>query len=244
MKIRQIKSPNFDPRPRSSSTIKFIIIHYTGMQSTRVSLKRLISQKAKVSSHYLIGEKGEVFKLVDENSVAWHAGRSKWKSISNLNNRSIGIELSNKGHFIKYESYKKKQLASLVILLKLLVKKFKVPHENILGHSDIAPLRKKDPGEKFPWNSVLSKVYPRYNFKRNKTLKIKKFKSVDESRKHFFNNLKKIGYRYFSLKKKSSKDKKVVIAFQRRFRPRKIDGVIDQDCIKISDQVLRMLKKA
>ena len=84
----------------------------------------------------------------------------------------------------------------------------------------------------------------RSNFKRNKTLKIKKFKSVDESRKYFFNNLKNIGYRYFYLKKKSSKDKKVVIAFQRRFRPRKIDGVIDQDCIKISDQVLKMLKKA
>ena len=244
MKIRQIKSPNFDPRPRSSSSIKFIIIHYTGMQSTRVSLKRLISQKAKVSSHYLIGEKGEVFKLVDENSVAWHAGKSKWKNFSNLNNLSIGIELSNKGHLIKYENYKKKQLASLVILLKLLVKKFKVPHENVLGHSDIAPLRKKDPGEKFPWISVLSKVYPGYNFVSNKDLKIKKFKSVDDSRKHFFNNLKKIGYRYFSLKKKSSKDKKVVIAFQRKFRPKKIDGAIDQDCIKISDQVLKMLKKA
>ena len=241
MKIRQFKSPNFDPRPRSSSAIKFIIIHYTGMQSTRVSLKRLISQKAKVSSHYLISEKGAVFKLVDENNVAWHAGQSKWKSISNLNNRSIGIELSNKGHFIKYESYKKKQLASLVILLKLLVKKFKVPHENILGHSDIAPLRKKDPGEKFPCKELAKRgIGIWHSISDNKLKKNRKIELDKISEKKFYKNLSKFGY--VVKKNENLKNRRfnnyIVKAFQRRFRQELVNGKLDKECLIISNNLV------
>ena len=120
------------------------------MQSERACIKRLISKKSKVSTHYLINKKGDVKSMVDEKNIAWHAGKSKWKNCINLNNRSIGIELVNKGHQFGYEKFSKQQILKLILLCKYLIKKYKIKKTNILGHSDIAPLRKKDPGEKFP----------------------------------------------------------------------------------------------
>ena len=156
MNFKNINSPNFSKETRKSRDIKFLIIHYTGMQSKIESIKRLTSLKHKVSCHYLIDRNGKTIRLVDDHKVAWHAGKSKWKNIRNLNKYSIGIEIQNKGHFINYQSFPKKQISSLIILIKSLLKKYKIKKNNVLGHSDIAPLRKKDPGEKFPWQ-ILSK---------------------------------------------------------------------------------------
>ena len=152
MKINISYSPNQSVKIRSKKDIIFIIIHYTGMQSERACTRRLMDIKSKVSTHYLINRKGSIIQMVDEKNTAWHAGKSKWRNFINLNNRSIGIELLNKGHQFGYENFSKKQISQLILLCKSLIKKYKIKKTNILGHSDIAHLRKKDPGEKFPWH--------------------------------------------------------------------------------------------
>ena len=125
------------------------------MQSTIESISRLKSAKSKVSCHYLISKNGHIYRLVSEKNVAWHAGKSRWREFENLNICSVGIEIQNKGHGKNYEMYNVKQINAVRDLCKKLRKKYKIPLKNILGHSDIAPLRKKDPGEKFPWKSII-----------------------------------------------------------------------------------------
>ena len=121
------------------------------MQSERESMIKLRDAKSKVSSHFLINQNGTVYRLVQDSRVAWHAGKSCWGKYKNLNKNSIGIELVNKGHQFGYTNFRKKQLSSLVKICNSLIKKYKIKKKNIVGHSDIAPLRKIDPGEKFPW---------------------------------------------------------------------------------------------
>ena len=154
MKITPNYSSNHSKNPRSKNTIKFVIIHYTGMQSEIESIERLKNPNTKVSCHYLINRNGLVTQLVKDKFTAWHAGKSKWKKFNNLNNRSIGIELVNKGHEFGYQNFSKKQIKSLINLCLKLKKKYSIKKENFLGHSDIAPLRKSDPGEKFPWKKL------------------------------------------------------------------------------------------
>tara|TARA_X000001036_G_scaffold240977_1_gene224780 strand:- start:104 stop:826 length:723 start_codon:yes stop_codon:yes gene_type:complete len=231
MIINYQKSPNFSKRSRKDIDIKIIVIHYTGMQSKIESIKRLSSPKHKVSCHYLIDRKGQIIKMVEENKIAWHAGKSKWKNFSNINKNSIGIELVNKGHEFGYENFTNSQINNLIKLCLYLKKKFKVKNSNILGHSDIAPLRKKDPGEKFPWQKLkknqLGLWYKVFKF-RDKEMNVKKINKI------FFRNLHKIGYRYFNLKKKTKNDIFVIKAFQRRFIPKKVSGLIDQKTFIIS----------
>ncbi len=153
IKIIQKKSPNFDKRPRGTK-INSIVIHYTGMKTFNVAYKKLCDKKSKVSSHYLIGRDGKVINLVDEKDRAWHAGKSHWKGIDNLNNNSIGIELENPGHEFGYIPFSKKQMDVLISLCKELKNKYDIKEDWVLGHSDISPDRKLDPGEKFEWNLI------------------------------------------------------------------------------------------
>tara|TARA_B100001093_G_scaffold513236_1_gene584741 strand:+ start:2171 stop:2893 length:723 start_codon:yes stop_codon:yes gene_type:complete len=231
MLLKTKYSPNFSKKTRKPSDIKSIIIHYTGMQSKIASIRRLSSLKHKVSCHYLIDRKGEILKMVDDNRVAWHAGKSKWKNFNNLNKNSIGIELVNKGHEFGYEKFTNLQIIQLIKLCSILKKKYKVKDSNILGHSDIAPIRKKDPGEKFPWKKLKKKKIGIWykNLKvKNKKLNTKNIEKV------FFKNLFKIGYRYFNKQRRSKNDVFIVKAFQRRYLPNKVTGSIDQKTLKIS----------
>ena len=203
------------------------------MQSMRASIKRLLSSKHKVSCHYLISRAGKIFQMVEDNKVAWHAGKSKWGHIENLNYSSIGIELVNNGHKFGYQKFSGRQINALVKLCIKLKKKYKIKNRCILGHSDIAPLRKSDPGEKFPWLQLKRKkigIWHTLNKKRFKfnNLKTKNF------RKTFFKNLHKIGYRYFDKDKFLNTDKLVIQSFQRRFRQKKVNGKIDLECLEIS----------
>ena len=241
MKINFFNSPNYSTEIRVKKNIKFIVIHYTGMQSERACIKRLSSKKSQVSTHYLINREGKITRMVDEKNAAWHAGKSKWKNFINLNDQSIGIELVNKGHQYGYEKFSKKQISKLILLCKSLIKKYKIKKTNILGHSDIAPLRKKDPGEKFPWY-FLSKQKIGYWHGINKKNVNNQNLSKSELRKIFFNNLYKIGYRYFNKKKLSKSDLKVIKVFQRRFRQDKVNGLIDQECLQISHYLASSLK--
>ena len=231
MIIKTKYSPNFSKKARNLRDIKIIVIHYTGMQSRIESIRRLLSPKHQVSCHYLIDRKGEILKMVNENKVAWHAGKSKWKSFKNLNKNSIGIELINKGHEFGYEKFSKVQISKLIKLCLNLKRKYNIKDSNIVGHSDIAPLRKQDPGEKFPWKKLQKKKlgiwYKNFKFKSKGQINKKNVKS-------FYKNLFKIGYRYFDQNKRTSKDALIVKAFQRRFLPREITGQINEKTYIIS----------
>ena len=231
MNIKTLYSPNFSKILRKNKDIKLIIIHYTGMQSRIASIKRLSNQKCKVSCHYLIDRKGYILKMVDENKIAWHAGKSKWKYFNNLNNNSIGIELVNKGHNFGYEKFTRSQINALIKLCLYLKKKYKIKDSNIVGHSDVAPFRKQDPGEKFPWKKLKKKQLGVW-YQRIK-IKTKNFDNIQVTQK-FFKNLFKIGYRYFNVAKRFKKDVMIIKAFQRRFLPDKITGKIDQKTYIIS----------
>ena len=244
MNIKKIinYSPNFNLKKRNSNQIKFIIFHYTGMKREQDAIKKLTSSQSKVSSHYLIKKNGDIVIMVPDLYIAWHAGKSSWKNFESLNKNSIGIELSNSGHDNNYTNFTKKQIVSILKLSKFLMKKFNISSKNILGHSDIAPFRKKDPGEKFPWfilakNKVgiwhtLSKIV----LKKNRLIKIE-----PKDEKNFFNNLLKIGYTF----KNSGKLKKLfflkllIKAFQRRFRQEIINGKIDKECLLISENIAK-----
>ena len=163
-------SPNFSKKKRKTKDIKFVILHYTGMQSEIESINRLKNSKFKVSCHYLINRKGKIIQMVKDNNIAWHAGKSKWKKFIDLNRCSIGIELVNRGHKFGYQDYSKNQINSLLKLCKDLKNKYSIKKENFLGHSDIAPLRKIDPGEKFPWKKLSKHNFGRW-YKETKKIK-------------------------------------------------------------------------
>jgi len=230
MKIIYNFSPNRSRNSRARNDIKFVIIHYTGMQSEIESIKRLKNPKAKVSCHYVISRKGQVTQMVKDKFIAWHAGKSMWKKFINLNKHSIGIELVNKGHEFGYQNFSKKQIKNLIKLCIYLKKKYSIKKENFLGHSDIAPLRKLDPGEKFPWKKL--STYNIGQWYKGKNIKIKFNRKKIENL--FFKNLQQIGYRYFKIQKRSKKDRKVIKSFQSHYLPKNVTGKIDQKTFKIS----------
>ena len=237
MNIIKIRSPNISKKRRNLKNIKFLILHYTGMQSMRVSLKRLLNPKSKVSCHYLIDRSGQIIKLAEDNEVAWHAGKSKWKKFKNLNEKSIGIELVNKGHKFGYQKFSKPQIKNLLKLCVFLKKKYKIDKSCVLGHSDIAPLRKLDPGEKFPWLLLSQKGLSIWYPSKNKNLI---FGEEKNKRKIFFKNLYKIGYRYFDKRRVSKKDSYLVKAFKRRFHQKKVNGKIDKKTLQISHYLAKI----
>ena len=195
-------SPNFNSKKRSSKKIKFIIIHYTGMNSETKALSRLTNIQSEVSSHYLIKNNGEILSLVPDLYIAWHAGKSSWKNFQSLNNSSIGIEISNSGHDFNYKKFSKKQIQSILKLTKFLIKKYKLDRKDILGHSDIAPNRKKDPGEKFPWQYLAKHKIGLWHTLPLEILKKNRMKKIEFiNRKYFYNNL----YKNWIFTKKSKK---------------------------------------
>ena len=229
-------SPNFSTSARNSKKIKYIVYHYTGMRSENKALKRLTNDKAKVSCHYFIKNNGQIILMVPELYEAWHAGKSKWKKDVSLNKNSIGIEISNKGHAFGYQNYSKKQISSLIKLTKYLIKKYKIKKSSILGHSDIAFERKKDPGEKFPWNYLASKKIGIWHKIKEKELKKFRNKKITKTEiLKFLKHLNKIGYFVKSLSK--NKKFKLVKSFQRRFRQKLINGKIDKECLIIAEKL-------
>ena len=234
MKEKTYYSPNFSKKNRNQNSIKIIVIHYTGMKSQAESIARLCSSKSKVSSHFLISENGKVFQLVEENKVAWHAGISRWGKFKNLNKNSIGIELVNKGHKFGYTSFTKKQIVSLLKICKSLIKKYKIKRKNIIGHSDIAPLRKIDPGEKFPWKKLAKNDVGIWHFCNPKLLKnYRNLTSFQKkNKKTFISDLKKIGYSFSN--QNSFLFTKTLKAFQRHYRQELINGILDEECLFIA----------
>jgi len=208
---RDQPSPNCDAR---DERISMVVLHYTDMPSAEAALTRLCDPAAKVSAHYVITEAGEVVRLVDESMRAWHAGMSYWRGKANVNGCSIGIELANPGHTCGYRPFPDAQIDALVPLLHRIVHDYDIPRANIVGHSDIAPQRKLDPGELFPWERL---AQYRLALPRPEKLELGDPFDNDGS---FYLALERYGYDI-------SDGKKAVEAFQRRWRPEKIDGEID-----------------
>jgi len=235
-------SPNFNPKKRISKQIKFIIFHYTGMKKESNAINRLTDMKSEVSCHYLIKNNGEITNLVPDLYIAWHAGKSSWKNYKSLNQNSIGIEITNPGHEHGYKKFTQKQITSLLKLSRFLIKKYKISSKNILGHSDIAVLRKKDPGEKFPWEYLSkNKIGIWHTSNKQDLIKNRKIKISKIEENIFFKNLFKIGYSKKKLKDKS-KDKslkELAKTFQRRFRQELVNGKIDQECLIISKNLIK-----
>ena len=232
-------SINFDLPERDRKLIKFIIIHYTGMKKESEALKRLSNPKSKVSTHYFIKNNGTIINMVPDDYVAWHAGISHWKNYKSLNKYSIGVEISNPGHNHKYKKFSQKQISSLIKLLKIIIKEYKIKRKNILGHSDIAPSRKKDPGEKFPWRKLAKKKISYWHKISEKKIKIYRGKKLFSFEKELFlKNLYEFGY--CKIKKKSLNQNMSYLtkAFQRRFRQDLINGKIDKECFLISKNLI------
>ena len=233
-------SPNFDIKKRKPKDIKFIIFHYTGMKKEIDAINQLTNQKSKVSSHYFIRSNGDILTLVPDLYIAWHAGISCWKNDNSINKLSIGIEISNPGHDYKYKKFTKKQINSVLKLSKFLIKKYKIKSKFILGHSDISPDRKKDPGEKFPWQYLSKrKIGYWHNLNQKRLLKERNQRVGELDKNIFIQNLYKIGYAKNLSKKNNQYLKILTSAFQRRFRQGLINGIIDKECLIISKNLVK-----
>ena len=210
-----------------------VVVHYTGMQSAKSALNRLCDPASQVSAHYLIEENGDIYQLVPNEKRAWHAGVSYWMGQHNLNDCSIGIELVNPGHDYGYRPFEKKQMQAALELMRYLIEKYQIPARRIVGHSDIAPTRKIDPGELFDWAWLAQHgvgLWPSPVALKQATKDFYNFSSYA---------LEKIGYQIISSDKKDLTP--VIQAFQRRFRPKKVDGNLDQETIMIINGMVSLL---
>jgi len=235
-------SPNFNPKKRTPKQIKFIIFHYTGMRGESQAINRLTNIQSEVSCHYLIKKNGEIITIVPDLYIAWHAGKSFWGNYKSLNQNSIGIEITNPGHDFNYKKFSKKQISSLLKLSKFLIKKYKINPKNILGHSDVALDRKKDPGEKFPWKYFSKKKIGLWHtIKKQELIQNRTIKTTKMEKEFFFNNLFKIGYSKKIQQNRSKVNyfKSITKTFQRRFRQELVNGKIDRECLLISTNILK-----
>ena len=219
---REAPSPNWNER---AEPISMVVLHYTEMESAAAALARMCDPTAEVSAHYLITEEGEVVRLVAEEKRAWHAGVSYWRGHTDVNGKSIGIELDHPGHALGYREFSEAQFEALVPLLARIVRTYDIPRANVVGHSDVAPARKTDPGELFPWNRLAEY---RLCLPRPKKLELGDPFDNDGA---FDLALERFGYDI-------TEGRKAVEAFQRRWRPERIDGEIDGEVRAILFQLL------
>ena len=214
-------SPNFDDRDKP---VSIVVLHYTGMPDAESAIQRLRDPEAGVSCHYLVAEDGQVLRMVAEDKRAWHAGRSYWRGTREVNAASVGIEIVNPGHEFGYRPFTQQQMDSLVPLLAGIVRRHQVPRANVVGHSDVAPARKQDPGEYFDWARLarhgLAIARP--------TRRLVDPHWTDGG---FLLALERWGYDVHDAPA-------AVLAFQRRFRPELLDGIIDGECRAILLQLL------
>ena len=228
-------SPNFEKKKRDKKKIKYLIYHYTGMKNDKLAIKKLTSFNSNVSCHYYITKSGKVLQMVPDLYVAWHAGNSNWGNQKSLNYKSIGIEISNPGHQYGYKAFTSNQIKCLIKLSKLIIKKYNIKKNQILGHSDIAPLRKIDPGEKFPWKFLSKKKIGIWHNINSEVLKSFRGTKSETNLNKFIIFLRNVGYhmQYSNL----NELKKIIKVFQMRFRPELIDGKLDTECYKIAESL-------
>ncbi|MEE8333196.1 MAG: N-acetylmuramoyl-L-alanine amidase [Alphaproteobacteria bacterium] len=223
--MRERPSPSHGPRA-AGTAIDTLVLHYTGMETADAALDRLCDAAAEVSAHYLIDEDGAVWRLVGEDRRAWHAGLAAWRGATDINDRSIGIELVNPGHEFGYRPFPKLQMSALIELCRDILARHAIPVSRVLGHSDIAPTRKTDPGELFDWRRMARAGIGLWPEPGALPAKID-----NAQRDEALRRLGAIGYDTSGQVAPDSADaqRAAIAAFQRRYRPRLIDGVIDSE---------------
>jgi len=233
MKIIKNPSPNFENRPPSVS-VNLLLFHYTGMKSAAEAIARLCSPKSKVSAHYLIDEVGNIFSLVEENKRAWHAGVASWNDDVDINNISVGIEIANPGHEFGYSRYPERQMIAVEALSIDIIKRHSIRAARVLGHSDVSPSRKCDPGELFDWERLAAAgigIWPKIspvsvNFEIG---------SIRQCQKQ----LKMIGYGLKITGVLDELTRDTILAFQRHWLPNQLTGKFDVETVWRMESVLR-----
>jgi N-acetylmuramoyl-L-alanine amidase len=220
-------SPNHDERAGGISP-DLIVLHYTGMEVTHDALNRLCDSKARVSSHYLVYENGRILQLVPEARRAWHAGASSWQGHSDINSRSIGIEIANPGHDFGYPDFPKRQIAAVIMLCRGIMTRRGIRRDQVVAHSDIAPSRKQDPGEKFPWKLLADSGVGLWA----DPVPITDWLSLvpgdtGDTVTELQKSLAEFGYGITITGEYDATTKEVVTAFQRHYRPAQVDGLAD-----------------
>jgi N-acetylmuramoyl-L-alanine amidase len=207
LKLINAPSPNFNDR---RAPVSLIVLHYTGMETGPAALERMRDPEAKVSAHYMVEEDGRTFQLVEEDRRAWHAGVSEWAGETDINSVSIGIEIVNGGHDYGLPGFPQAQIDAVISLTKQIMVRHDIAPHRVVGHSDIAPGRKQDPGEQFPWAQLAEAgcgLFPK----------------VPGHSQDPVADLARIGYGF------SAGQKAVIEAFQRHYRPARIDGELDEE---------------
>jgi len=229
MQILSRSSPNHDSR--GDQPVDTLVLHYTDMLSAEEAIVRLCDAEAKVSAHYVVSESGEVTQLVDESMRAWHAGESHWRGNNNMNARSIGIEIANRGHSHDYPDFPPAQMQAVIALSQAIIARHSIPDRNVVGHSDIAFLRKQDPGEKFDWAALAQAGVGVFPF-NTKPLTGTELKIGDTGNVviRLQTSLSNWGYGLKLDGKFGEKTHACVVAFQRHYRPTNLDGVWDNEC--------------
>lgn len=236
-----IPSPNFGERNNGRQP-DMIVLHYTGMPDVEGAIAQLCTTGTEVSAHYIVLEDGRIVQSVPESKRAWHAGASYWAGEEDINSCSIGVEIINRGHDWGYPDFPLRQIAAVIALCRGIMLRRKVPSHRVLGHSDVAPARKKDPGEKFPWHSLANSgvghwVQPA-PIVRGETLKLGNISDDVAGMQLAFGHY---GYRIPTDGKYDGATMEVVTAFQRHFRPARVDGVADQSTMSTLHALLSSL---
>jgi len=226
-------SPNFGTR-RAGAAIDMLVLHYTGMANAAAALDRLCDPQAQVSAHYLIDEDGLAFRLVDEQYRAWHAGVACWAGECDVNSRSIGIELANPGHEFGYRPFPDRQMATLIELAHGILARHPIPPHRVLGHSDVAPARKIDPGEKFDWRRLAAAGIGIWPEADAETLTEPDVAAVQR-------DLAAFGYEIAPSGKRDEQTTVIVLAFQRHFRPARCDGTVDAETARLASALTEAL---
>lgn len=219
MRTIELASPNFDGR--DGHAVDMLVLHYTGMESAQAALTRLCNPTARVSAHYVVDEDGTIYRLVDEKDRAWHAGVSSWRGHTNINQRSVGVEIVNPGHDYGYRPFPAKQMESLTALCKDILSRHTIPARNVVAHSDIAPTRKQDPGELFDWRMLAAAgvgLWPG----QSSEFGVQSSEKPTELR-ILNSELSFYGY-------DTSDPAAAITAFQRHFRPKLLNGKWDSEC--------------
>jgi N-acetylmuramoyl-L-alanine amidase len=231
-------SPNLDER---AGLVRpdMIVLHYTGMPFTEDAIVRLCDPKARVSSHYLVTERGSILQLVPESKRAWHAGISSWNGDTDINTRSIGIEIANPGHDYGYPDFPKRQIAAVITLCRAVLTRNIIRPENIVAHSDVAPSRKQDPGEKFPWRQLaLSGVGLWVEPVPPSETIVHKPGDAGAAVAALQKSLVGYGYGLEQTGQYDTATGEVVTAFQRHFRPARVDGIADTSTVETLRKLL------
>ena len=228
--MNRCPSPNHGPRP-DNTPIDMLVLHYTGMRDGRSALERLCNAEARVSAHYMIEEDGTVYALVDEERRAWHSGVGAWRGHDDINSRSIGIELVNPGHEFGYRPFPMPQMEALAQLAPAILARHPIPPRNVVGHADVAPTRKEDPGELFDWAWLAARgvgLWPAANAP-----------AAPRADDQIAAMLTRWGYTVDAAATTAA-----LIAFQRHFRPARFDGVADAETTGILIALLAMINDA